>query len=71
MAGDEGHPGLQIEFQDSQGYTEKPCLEKQQQKSIAADTAGISLALLPKGIFCFVLFCFFFFFFIFSVSKKL
>jgi hypothetical protein len=21
--------GLQIEFQDSQGYTEKPCLEKQ------------------------------------------
>jgi hypothetical protein len=24
-------PGLQSEFQDSQGYTEKPCLEKQQQ----------------------------------------
>ena len=23
-----GQPGLQIEFQDSQGYTEKPCLEK-------------------------------------------
>jgi hypothetical protein len=22
-------PGLQSEFQDSQGYTEKPCLEKQ------------------------------------------
>jgi hypothetical protein len=21
-------PGLQSEFQDSQGYTEKPCLEK-------------------------------------------
>jgi hypothetical protein len=24
-----GKPGLQGEFQDSQGYTEKPCLEKQ------------------------------------------
>jgi hypothetical protein len=23
-----GHPGEQIQFQDSQGYTEKPCLEK-------------------------------------------
>jgi hypothetical protein len=22
-----GQPGLQSEFQDSQGYTEKPCLE--------------------------------------------
>jgi hypothetical protein len=27
-----GHPGLQSEFQDSQGYTEKPCLEKQKTK---------------------------------------
>jgi hypothetical protein len=27
-----GHPGLQSEFQDSQGYTEKPCLEKQTNK---------------------------------------
>jgi hypothetical protein len=25
-------PGLQNEFQDSQGYTEKPCLKKQKQK---------------------------------------
>jgi hypothetical protein len=24
-----GQPGLLSEFQDSQGYTEKPCLEKQ------------------------------------------
>jgi hypothetical protein len=24
-----GQPGLQSEFQDSQNYTEKPCLEKQ------------------------------------------
>jgi hypothetical protein len=27
-----GQPGLQSEFQDSQGYIEKPCLEKQKQK---------------------------------------
>ena len=27
-----GEPGLQSEFLDSQGYTEKPCLEKQQQQ---------------------------------------
>jgi hypothetical protein len=27
-----GQSGLQSEFQDSQGYTEKPCLEKQKQK---------------------------------------
>jgi hypothetical protein len=26
-----GQPGLQSEFQDSQGYTEKPCLEKTKQ----------------------------------------
>jgi hypothetical protein len=25
-------PGLQSEFQDSQGYTEKPCLEKQERE---------------------------------------
>jgi hypothetical protein len=24
----QGQPGLQSELQDSQGYTEKPCLEK-------------------------------------------
>jgi hypothetical protein len=27
-----GGPGLQSEFQDSQGYTEKPCLEKPKKK---------------------------------------
>jgi hypothetical protein len=27
-----GQPGLQSEFQDSQGYTKKPCLEKQTNK---------------------------------------
>jgi hypothetical protein len=26
-----GQPGLQSEFQDSQGYTDKPCLEKPNQ----------------------------------------
>jgi hypothetical protein len=25
-----GQPGLQSEFQDSQGYTEKPCLKKKE-----------------------------------------
>jgi hypothetical protein len=28
----QGQPGLQSEFQDSQGYTEKPCLKKNQKK---------------------------------------
>jgi hypothetical protein len=36
-----GQPGLQSEFQDSQGYTEKPCLEKpkpkQQQQKVTWD----------------------------------
>ena len=27
-----GQPGLQSEFQDSQDYTEKPCLEKPKRK---------------------------------------
>ena len=29
----QGQPGLQSEFQDSQGYTEKPCLKKKQNKT--------------------------------------
>ena len=29
----EAEPGLQNEFQDSQDYTEKPCLEKQKNKT--------------------------------------
>jgi hypothetical protein len=28
-----GQPGLQSEFQNSQGYTEKPCLKKKQNKT--------------------------------------
>lgn len=35
-AGGLGQSGPQSEFQDSQGYTEKPCLEKQQQKMCCA-----------------------------------
>jgi hypothetical protein len=27
-----GQPGLQSEFQDSQGYTEKPCLEEEEEE---------------------------------------
>ena len=34
----QGQPGLQSEFQDSQGYTEKPCLEKQKQKQQQKNT---------------------------------
>jgi hypothetical protein len=32
-----GQPGLQSEFQDSQGYTEKPCLEKPKKKKKKKD----------------------------------
>ena len=35
-----GQPGLQSEFQDSQGYTEKSCLKKQQ-ISGAENTLGL------------------------------
>jgi hypothetical protein len=28
----QSQPGLQSEFQDSQGYTEKPCLEEKKKK---------------------------------------
>jgi hypothetical protein len=28
----QGQPGLQSEFQDSQGYTEKPCLKKKRKE---------------------------------------
>ena len=29
----QGHPGLQSEFQDSQGYIEKPCLKNKTKQS--------------------------------------
>ena len=28
----QGQPGLQSEFQDRQGYTEKPCLKKKKER---------------------------------------
>jgi hypothetical protein len=36
-----GQPGLQSEFQDSQGYTEKPCLETSPQKKIKKSFGNI------------------------------
>jgi hypothetical protein len=33
-----GQPGLQSEFQDSQGYTEKPCLKKTNKQTITTAT---------------------------------
>jgi hypothetical protein len=38
-----GQSGLQSEFQDSQGYTEKPCLKKQKEKKKDFSTAEASL----------------------------
>jgi hypothetical protein len=35
----QGQPGLQSEFQDSQGYTEKPCLEKTKQNKTKQNKA--------------------------------
>jgi hypothetical protein len=37
-------PGLQSEFQDSQGYTEKPCLEKKKKKKkrLEKERSGMS-----------------------------
>ena len=42
-----GQPGLQSEFQDSQGYTEKPCLEKTKtkQKRKFRDSLGFQTSL--------------------------
>jgi hypothetical protein len=34
----QGQPGLQSEFQDSQGYTEKPCLIKPKKKKKKKDS---------------------------------
>jgi hypothetical protein len=35
-----GQPGLQSEFQDSQGYTEKPCLKKKKKKKKKTSKTG-------------------------------
>jgi hypothetical protein len=39
-----GQPGLQSEFQDSQGYTEKPCLEKNKNKKQNKQTNRTNLS---------------------------
>ena len=43
----QGQPGLQSEFQDSQGYTEKPCLEKQKQTNII-ESSNLALDSSPE-----------------------
>jgi hypothetical protein len=43
----QGQPGLQSEFQDSQGCTEKPCLEKQNKTSKKESQKGNQRFLLP------------------------
>jgi hypothetical protein len=40
----QGQPGLQSEFQDSQGYTEKPCLEKPKKKKKKNSLKSLSSA---------------------------
>jgi hypothetical protein len=37
----QGQPGLQSEFQDSQGYTEKPCLEKKTKQNKRKDSMSL------------------------------
>jgi hypothetical protein len=40
----QGQPGLQSQFQDSQVYTEKHCLEKQTNKKQSAPKGKITLS---------------------------
>jgi hypothetical protein len=54
-----GQPGLQIEFQDSQDYTEKPCLEKpkkqnkkKQKKTPKKDTSIIFVTQQNYSLHC-------------------
>ena len=44
-----GQPGLQSEFQNSQGYTEKPCFKKQKQKKERNETGTQSIDLRVNG----------------------
>jgi hypothetical protein len=39
----QGQPGLQSEFQDSQGYREKPCLKKQKKKKSHSDIHSLNV----------------------------
>jgi hypothetical protein len=66
-------PDLWSEFQDSQGYTETPCLEKLQrekQKNTVAYLCFSTSFLLNSFffVFFFVLFCFVFFFWFFETG---
>jgi hypothetical protein len=45
-----GQPGLQSEFRDSQGYTEKPCLEKQNKQNKTKQNKNKKEALHPQPI---------------------
>jgi hypothetical protein len=45
-----GQPGLQSEFQDSQSYTEKPCLgEKKKKKKLETTTTVLKINFLSKS----------------------
>jgi hypothetical protein len=47
----QGQPGLQSEFQDSQGYTEKSCLEKlKKQKQKKELLMGVPQGRLDKNL---------------------
>jgi hypothetical protein len=45
-----GQPRLQSEFKDSQGYAEKPCLEKQTNKQTSCCTVVILLSPAQQGL---------------------
>jgi hypothetical protein len=47
-----GQPGLQSEFQDSQGYTEKPCLKKQTNKNCFWDRVSCNWLTLKSQSLC-------------------
>jgi hypothetical protein len=46
-----GQPGLQSEFQDSQGYTEKPCLEKTKRKKKKEKEKANSISMASNALF--------------------
>jgi hypothetical protein len=41
----QGQPSIQSEFQDSQGYTEKPCLEKTKQNKTKTNKKRIQASI--------------------------
>jgi hypothetical protein len=50
-----GQPGLQSEFQDSQGYTEKPCLKNKKKFLIINLLSNNIVAFMAS--FCWLLLC--------------